>query len=100
VQADLELILVHDGERWIAREGAHEAALVSAGRTLPELDRNLAAELRRRGHFAGACVTVFMGFDFATIPTWLRQYASHYFNRYVTLDLSQPAAEPDDDPGP
>ncbi len=28
-----------------------------------------------------------MGYDFSVIPTWIRQYAYHYFNRIVTIDL-------------
>jgi len=35
----------------------------------------------------GAPVTVAMAFDFAAFPVWMRQYASHYFNRNVTFDL-------------
>jgi hypothetical protein len=83
MKADLELVLRHDGERWIARDDSLEAT----GRTLAELDDSLAGALRERDEFAGSRITVFMCFDFATIPTWIRQYASHYFNRYVSLDL-------------
>ncbi len=84
MKADMEMSIVHDGRQWIARN----ASFAAGGRDLPELDANLATVLRQSGQFVtGAQVTVFMGFDFDTIPTWLRQYASHYFNRYISLDL-------------
>lgn len=35
-------------------------------------------------------VMVFMAFDYACIPIWIRQYAYHYFNRYIRLDLKSP----------
>ncbi len=33
-----------------------------------------------------------MGYDFSVIPTWIRQYPYHYFNRIVTIDLSRAAS--------
>ena len=83
MKADMEMVLVHDGAHWIARNGTFEAR----GNSLPELDDRLAAKLRETGDFDGSRITVFMCFDYATIPTWIRQYASHYFNRYVSFDL-------------
>lgn len=84
VKVDLEVSLIHDGSYWVARHGSLEAR----GRTLPELDRDLAQRLRERGDFPPASqVAVFMGFDYDTIPTWIRQYAYHYFNRHVSLRL-------------
>ncbi len=85
MKADLELVITHDGQGWLARN----EAVVASGATLPELDASLAAALGERDEFAGRRVTVFMGFDFDTMPTWMRQYASHYFNRYVRLDIKQ-----------
>ncbi len=84
MKADVGVRLIHDGTHWIARNDTIEAS----GCTLHELDENLAYALRRSGGFPKATeVTVFMGFDFDTIPTWLRQYHAHYFNRYITLNL-------------
>lgn len=84
MKADVELDLVHDGERWIGRNGA----LTASGATFWELDDDLRRALRDAGEYPeGSRVTVFMGFDYDTIPTWLRQYAAHYFNRYVAIDL-------------
>jgi hypothetical protein len=81
--ADLELVLSHDGERWVAEGGSIRAS----GRTFTELDAGLREALRACGRFAGPRVTVFMGFDFDGFPVWMRQYAAHYFNRTATLDL-------------
>lgn len=84
MKADMDMTLVHDGQQWIA----HHPAIIAKGHDLPSLDANLANALRNSNLFsAGMRVTIFMGFDFDTIPTWLRQYASHYFNRYISLDL-------------
>jgi protein associated with RNAse G/E len=81
MKADVELVITHDGKRWVARNDA----ITASAETLPELDANVAEALREQGNFGK--VTVFMGFKFSTIPTWIRQYASHYFNRYVLMDL-------------
>lgn len=83
MKADLELTITHDGKEWIARNDA----ISIAGRTLPELDGNLVKALRTDGRFKGSKVTVFMGFDFDLFPVWLRQFHTHYFNRFVTVDV-------------
>jgi hypothetical protein len=84
MKVDLEVSLIHDGDQWIARHLFLEAR----GRTLSELDQDLTRCLRESGDFpASSEVSVFMGFDYDTIPTWLRQYAYHYFNRYIRLHL-------------
>jgi hypothetical protein len=84
LKADLVTSLIHDGERWVASNDT----LTASGRTLPELDDDMRRVLRKCEQFKkGSSVMVFMGFDYSTIPTWIRQYASHYFNRYVTIDL-------------
>ncbi len=84
MKADLDMSLIHDGEWWIGRCGT----LVARGHSLAELDAEVRRVLRACGKFPeGSRITVFMGFDFDTIPTWIRQYASHYFSRYVAIDL-------------
>jgi hypothetical protein len=84
MKADLELILVHDGRHWVV----HNDNLVAKGEEFEALDADLKRVLLESSTFLpGERVTVFMGFDFDTIPTWLRQYHTHYFNRIVTVDL-------------
>ncbi len=84
MKADIELVLVHDGKHWVCSNDA----IVARGNTIKELDRDIQRVLREGGNYTqGSQVRVFMGFDFDTIPTWLRQYHTHYFNRTVTLDL-------------
>jgi hypothetical protein len=84
MKADLEMVLIHDGKQWVARQ----AEISAWGETLPELDDHLVTVLRQSGQFPPATqIKVLMNFDFETIPTWLRQYAYHYFNRYVYLEL-------------
>lgn len=84
MQADLDATLNHDGRQWVVRA----ESLSAAGPTLPELDRAFSQALRECGRFPpGTRVSVFMGFDNETLPDWIRQYASHYFNRYVELEV-------------
>ena len=84
MKTDMEMSLIHDGQQWIVRNQSMSAK----GRDFAELDANLVAALRKSEQFAEqAQITVFMGFDFDTIPTRLRQYASHYFNRHISLQL-------------
>nr|VFK00801.1 MAG: hypothetical protein BECKH772A_GA0070896_102032 [Candidatus Kentron sp. H]VFK02265.1 MAG: hypothetical protein BECKH772B_GA0070898_102702 [Candidatus Kentron sp. H]VFK04712.1 MAG: hypothetical protein BECKH772C_GA0070978_102012 [Candidatus Kentron sp. H] len=82
-KADIELRLIHDGERWIARNDR----LTAEGEALSDLDSDVRRALQEGGKYpAGSRLTVFMGFDFDTFPTWLRQYHAHYFNRVVSMD--------------
>ncbi len=84
MKAPLEFNLSHDGDRWIGRYGD----LVACGETMQLLDADICRVLQDSGQFPhGTRVQIFLGFDFDTIPTWMRQYHSHYFNRLVTIDL-------------
>jgi len=84
MKIDLEMSLVHDGQQWIVRN----QSMIAKGYNFAELDANLVETLRKSGQFAAQTqIKVFMGFDFDTIPTRLRQYASHYFNRHISLQL-------------
>ena len=82
MRVDVELKLVHDGNEWIVMNDSYHAS----GHTFEALDSNLINVLRDSGEFsAGSKLTIFMGFDFETFPTWLRQYHTHYFNRLVSV---------------
>ena len=82
MRADVELKLIHDGDNWIVSNDLYKAS----GKTFEALDNNLIATLRNSGKFSqGTKVRVFMGFDFDTFPTWLRQYHTHYFNRRLAI---------------
>lgn len=84
MKVDVETFIVHDGEKWIAKNDT----LSASGHSLNELDDDMKRSLQQCGKFEkGSKVKVFMGFDYSTIPTWIRQYASHYFNRCVTIQL-------------
>ena len=84
MKTDLELSLVHDGRQWVVSNDN----LVAKGEEFEALDADLKRVLLESSTFLpGERVTVHMGFDFDTIPTWLRQYHTHYFNRIVTVDL-------------
>lgn len=80
---EMEMSLGHDGTRWVARGDSFAVS----GRTLADLDAEVADALRAGNCGEGVPVTVAMAFDFAAFPVWMRQYASHYFNRNVTFDL-------------
>jgi hypothetical protein len=82
MQADVELKLVHDGSDWIVTNESYQIS----GNTFEALDTKLINALRDSGEFSeGSKVTVFMGYDFDTFPTWLRQYHNHYFNRLLSV---------------
>ena len=82
MQADVELKLVHDGSDWIVTNDSYQIS----GNTFEALDIKLINALRDSGEFSeGSNVTVFMGYDFDTFPTWLRQYHNHYFNRLLSV---------------
>jgi len=84
MKADIEFTLVHDGRRWVVRNETFEAQ----GEQFETLDADLKRALLESGRFSrGERITIFMGYDFDTIPIWLRQYHTHYFNRCVTVDL-------------
>lgn len=83
MKSDIDLVISHDGEKWIARNDA----ITVEGRSFPELDANLVATLREDEAFRGRRLTVFMGFDITTIPSWIHQYAPHYFNRFVHVEV-------------
>jgi len=84
MKADMDIRLIHDGDQWVG----HGDNLTATGNTLLDLDNNVRRILLESGDFpSGSKITVFMGYDFDTFPTWLRQYHSHYFNRYVEFDL-------------
>lgn len=84
MKIDIELSLMHDGEFWIGSNHTLEVK----GSTISELDDELQRGLRESGDYApGTRVNVFMGFDFDTFPTWLRQYHTHYFNRTLLVQL-------------
>lgn len=84
MKADVEFELIHDGKQWVVNSDHMQAA----GETLNALDEDVRRVLLESGDFPqGARVRVFMGFDFDTFPTRLRQYHDHYFNRLVDVDL-------------
>ena len=80
VRETINLVITHNGDEWIAgNEG-----IVFAGKTLDELDEHIKQKLLKIGYKK---VIVNMFFDSQTIPVWMKQYASHYFNRTIFLDL-------------
>jgi len=76
----LELLLRHDGTRWIASNDVLSVAALS----LKDLDAAVESTLRASGSFSGR-QKVLMTFDNGTIPQWIRQYMPHYFNRIIEV---------------
>lgn len=80
----IEMTIHHDGLDWIAENDS----LSAKGRTLEDLDQTVGTLLRDRPDLKqGDKVRVFMAFQNATIPQWIRQYAQHYFNRIVEIEI-------------
>ena len=80
---NLEITLAHDGRNWVARHPLFECA----AETLKEIDQQITSIVCNSAEFKEhRSVQVFMGFDYDTIPTWLRQYHTHYFNRILNIN--------------
>ncbi len=80
----VELSLVHDGINWIAQ---NEQISVKA-EELSALDKQLQSYIIANNLYPkGSTVMVYMNFNQATIPEWIRQYANHYFNRKITFTI-------------
>jgi hypothetical protein len=80
MQETINLVITHNGEEWIAEN----EGIIFIGKTLNELDDHIKQKLLKTGYKK---FIVNMFFDSQTIPVWIRQYASHYFNRTIFLDL-------------
>ena len=79
----IELTIIHDGVNWIARNDV----LYAEAESLRALDDELRELLKEKGYLnQGEKLDMFMAFDNATIPVWMRQYAQHYFNRIVRVE--------------
>ena len=79
----IELTIIHDGVNWIARNDV----LYAEAESLRALDDELRELLKEKGYLnQGEKLDMFMAFDNATIPVWMRQYAQHYFNRIVRIE--------------
>jgi hypothetical protein len=84
MKTDIEFILRHDGELWVC----HNDTLTASGESIFLLDQDIQRVVRESKKYpCGTRLHVFMGFDFDTIPTWLRQYHNHYFNRTVKINI-------------
>lgn len=80
----MEVSLWHDGKNWIAKNQQIEVAASE----LPALDIAISEAIKQQQLFhKGSTVVVYMIFNQAAIPEWMRQYANHYFNRKVTLTI-------------
>ncbi len=79
MQSTIDLVITWSDEEWVAKNDDISAS----GRTLDELDERIKGQLAKMGH-RKAIVNMF--FDSLTIPVWIRQYASHYFNRTLHID--------------
>jgi hypothetical protein len=78
----LDFRIVHDGSFWIAEN----ESLAARGQTLEELDRELLIAIRKSRRIEdGEQLQIRMTFDGSSLPEWVRQYSSHYFNRIVTM---------------
>lgn len=79
MQETINLVITHNGDEWIAEN----EGIIFIGKTLNDLDDHIKQQSLKTGHKK---IIVNMFFDSQTIPTWIRQYASHYFNRTIFLD--------------
>ena len=79
----IELIVTHNGKNWIAKNDV----LCAEAPTLEKLDNELKKQVKEKGYFEKSKkLELFMAFDNATIPKWMRQYGQHYFNRIIQFE--------------
>ena len=72
----------HDGKDWFA-----ESEDISArGASLPELDADILAKVRRAFPEEGRKVKVTMEFDYRAMPFWLIQYHPYYMHRELVIE--------------
>lgn len=81
---ETEVTLAFADNRWIA---LHENHCYRAD-SLAGLERKIEQHIRQSPRF-NHCkeVHVCMRFDYDSMPVWLRQYHSHYFNRIFTVSM-------------
>jgi len=78
----LDFTIRHSGKDWVATYDSKDISAPS----LEELDDKVKVFVQNQGlGKKGDKVSVFMAFDNATIPQWIRQYAQHYFNRTIVF---------------
>ena len=79
----IDFTIIHSRNKW---QAFNEYLQVSAD-TLEELDQNIKTLLVKDKRVKkGDKVKLFMAFDNAAIPEWIRQYSQHYFNRIVEFE--------------
>jgi len=79
----VELTLIHDGQDWIAFDQEQEFK----GKSLEELDARVKEYVLSKGLVSkGRKMQVWMYFNNAVIPEWMRQYMQHYFNRILVVE--------------
>ena len=83
MRTELELTLSHDGHRWITDVLNNQLC----GKDLNALDDLISAAIQNDCQFdKDNSVKVQLRFDMDTIPRWLHQYHSHYFNYTFTVN--------------
>jgi len=83
MSTQLELSLSYNGDDWIAD------GLITRlhGNDLHLLEDQISNAIKTDGQFANDdSVRVMLRFDMDTIPGWLHQYQSHYFNYSFTVN--------------
>ncbi len=80
----VELTLGYEENYWIAKN--NQIHLTAS--ELSNLDTAVKKEIKQLQLFPeGSRVEVYMNFNQAYIPEWMRQYANHYFNRKITFTI-------------
>lgn len=75
--------ITHNGKDWVVEN----RLLTASSATLDDLDKRVGALLREKGLIKeGERAEIVMEFDNSTIPQWIRQYSSHYFDRIVKIE--------------
>ena len=79
----LELVLSCQQDLWLATG----PQLHCSGDALSGLEASIAEELQSNPLYRKSLpADVYLRFDMASLPTWLRQYQAHYFNYILRVE--------------
>ncbi len=86
MRRQLELILSHDGLRWLTDDMGSQLC----GEDLHHLEDEIGNAIRTDPRFTNnESIDVKLLFDMNNLPRWIHQYQSHYFNYTFTVDIQK-----------
>lgn len=82
MSSSFDFVVSHEAGTWVARCGG----LRLSGADSRDLDRAIARHVRHTTPPDELPAAIALRFDNNTLPAWMQQYASHYFNRILHVN--------------